>query len=204
MSNKFVAKLVGIVFIFVAGLAVGAAGLWLIVQHNDGLRDYLLEHPVGDQPQARVAGFMRAIARGDESAARQLWEIDDRSSEGTQSELAARREEVIAALTAAGISPDYKILEVEWWTTCCEPSVTCDARNAGGARLRVQFLTQDGLPVSYMFDIFAREQPYWGDAAENPPRDWVIRDVYPYQQAPLFWTLVYESQTHFVQHQGVP
>ncbi len=204
MTQNSILRKISVVLVFVAGLVAGAGGLWLIVQYNDGLRDYLLEHPARDWPQARVAEFVRAIARSDESAAHRLWEIYEHSPDDVQSDLTDRRDAVLAELAAAGISPDYKILEVEWWTTCCEPSVTCDVRNAGGARMRVQFLAQDGTPVLYMFDVFSREQPYWGDAAGNPPRDWVIRDVYPYQQEPLFWTLVYESQARFVHPQGEP
>ena len=46
-------KKMGIVFIFLAGIAIGASGLWLIVQNTVELRYYWLEHPTGNQPQAQ-------------------------------------------------------------------------------------------------------------------------------------------------------
>jgi hypothetical protein len=188
-------KVTSFVFAFLAGIGIGVGGLWLIVQNNVELRYYLLEHSTGDLPQAQIAAFVQAVVRGDRSAALELWEIEDTYE---QSELARRRESVISNLVAAGIAPDYMVLGVEWWTTCCEPSVTCDSRNAGGARIRVQFLDENGQPIHYAFDVFAREQPYWGSAAGYPSRDWVIRDVYSHGQEPLFWTQVYEPRIRYV------
>ena len=189
-------KVVGFVVVFLAGIVIGAGGLWLAVQNSTELCYYLLEHSTGNQPQEQVDAFVQAVVRGDRSAAVELWEIGDTYF---QSDLVRRRERVIDDLLAAGIKPDYSILDVEWWTTCCEPSVTCDSRGAGGARIRVQFLDRNGWPVLYTFDVFAREQPYWGSAAGYPPRDWVLRDVYPHGQEPLFWTRIYEPQVRQVQ-----
>jgi len=189
-------KVIGFAVSFLAGIVIGVGGLWLIVQNNIELRYYLLERPTGNQPQARIAAFVQAIVRGDRSTAIELWEVRDTY---THSELVRRQERVISDLLAAGIRPDYLILDIEWWTTCCEPSVTCDSRNAGGARIRVQFLDRNGLPILYTFDVFAREQPYWGSAAGYPARDWVIRDLYPHGQKPLFWTQIYEPQIRHVQ-----
>jgi hypothetical protein len=185
-------KVMGIVFIFLAGIGIGAGGLWLIVQNDIELSYYLLERPTGNQPHAKIEAFVQAIVHGDRSTTLELWEIEDTD---TQSELVSRQESVITDLVAAGISPDYMILSIEWWTTCCEPSVTCDSRNAGGARVLVQFLDKKGEPTLYTFDVFTREHPYWGSAIGYPPRDWVIRDVYPHDQKPLFWPLIYMTQT---------
>jgi hypothetical protein len=188
-------KTINIVFIFLAGLCIGAGGLWLLTHYNMDLRYYLLERPAGNQPQSQVAEFVQSIIDGDLQKSIALWEIQDAD---TQSELASRRESVVADLAAIGIEPDYLILSIEWWTTCCEPTVTCDSRNAGGARIKVQFLDQHSQPLLYTFDVFAREQPYWGSAAGYPRREWVIRDVYLYDQESLFWTLTFKPQTQSV------
>jgi hypothetical protein len=185
-------KVIGIVIVFLAGIGVGAGGLWLIVQNDTELHYYLLERPSGNQPHAQIAAFVQAIVRSDRSTALELWEIEDADR---QSELMRRQDSVISDLLAAGKKPNYMIQGIEWWTTCCEPSVTCDSRNAGGARILVQFLDKKGEPILYTFDIFTREQPYWGSATGYPPRDRVIRDVYPYDQKPLFWPLIYKTQT---------
>ncbi len=192
MKNILIKSIV-IIGVFLVGLVVGASGLWFIAQNNIELRYYLLEHATVNQPQAQVAPFVQAIVQGDRTRALELWEIYNPE---TKSELTTRRETVISDLINAGISPDYQVLEVEWWGTCCEPSVICDSRSAGGARLRVQFIDPKGQPMLYIFDIFAREQPYCGAAMGYPPREWVIRDVYPFTEEPLFWKMHYECQVH--------
>ena len=70
---------------------------------------------------------------------------------------------------------------------------------AGGARINGQFLDNGGNPISYVFDVFTREQPYWGSAQGYPPRDWVIKDVYPYDQNPMCWLLIYDPIIRHIQ-----
>ena len=194
--KKSYLKVIGVLAVFFIGIGVGACGLWLIVRNNVELRYYLLEHSTVNQPHAQIAQFVQAIVRGEYSTAMELWKIEDVD---TWDEMTRRRESIISDLLSAGIQPDYMVLNVEWWSTCCEPSVTCESRGAGGARMRVQFLGADGDSILYTFDVFAREQPYWGAAADYPPREWVIRDVYPYDEEPLFWMRIYESYVRYVQ-----
>jgi len=61
-------------------------------------------------------------------------------------------------------------------------------------RVSVQFLDQQGLPVTYVFDVFHRDGSYWGAAMGYPRRHWVLRDVYLRDEEPLFWRLVYEPK----------
>jgi len=191
-------KKIGLVFVFLIGVCIGVGGLWLVINNNDHLRYYLLELPTRNQPQSQVDGFVQAIIRGDYAGAVTLWEIQDDSSSNTQSELINRRERVISDLIAEGINPEYTIMDIEWWRTCCELSVIHDSRDAGGARIRVQFLDQVGNPLQYTFDVFAREQPYFGGAQSYPERDWVIRDVYPLDREPLFWLYIYQPQVIYL------
>jgi hypothetical protein len=190
---------ISFVFIFFAGVMMGIGGGWLAIQNNTELRYYLLEQADVNLPQAQITVFVRSIVRGDRAAALKLWEAHDDPSSAKQTALMQRREAVISELLSAGIDLEYMVLDVEWWTTCCEPGVTNQSRNAGGARIRVQFIDQQGSPISYMFDVFTREQPYWGGAMGYPPRTWVIRDVYPYDQDPLYWPLIHEAQIRSVQ-----
>jgi hypothetical protein len=183
--NKRYPKVIVFLAIFLIGVGVGAGGFWLVVQNHMELQHYLLGQPAMKPVQAPITHFVQAIARHESATAMTLWEIAEGN---TQEALTQRRESVIADLGNAGIQPDYDILSVEWWSTCCDPSVICDSRGAGGARLRVQLLDKAGQPRSYVFDVFTREQPYWGAAAGYPPREWVLRDVYPYDEKPLFWT----------------
>lgn len=48
--NKSVLKKIGILFIFLYGIGIGASGLWLAIQNNIELRYFLLEQPTGNLP----------------------------------------------------------------------------------------------------------------------------------------------------------
>lgn len=180
-------KILKSILIFLFGFAAGTLALWMVAQNHIELRYYLLEHPTGNQPQVKVDAFIQAIAEDDRLAALGLWELQNSDAGG---DLEKRREVIIDELIAADFYLEYKILRTEWWKTCCEPGVVCDSRSAGGARISVQFIDQEGQPFLYIFDVFARKQPYFGAAEGYPPRDWVIRDVYPSDQDPIFWKLV--------------
>ena len=155
-----------------------------------------LERLTGKTPQAKISAYLKAILRHNRQAAIDLWEVQapdpDRSAR-----LQQRREQVTDEILALGMS-EFTIFQPQWWTTCCEPQVTCTSRSAGGARIQVQVLDRAGMPWVYTFDVFAREQPYWGDAMGSPSRDWVLRDAYPHDQEPLFWRLVYESNVKWL------
>lgn len=181
--------LIAVIVVFIAGIGAGVIGSWLILHGGTELRYFILDSPPGKQPTVQVDAFAKALVRADREIALKLWEVEAGDAQGG---LVSRRDRVTSDMAAAGLGADYMILNVQWWTTCCEPSVTCESRNAGGARILVQFLDRKERPLLYVFDVFAREQPYWGSAAGYPKRDWVIRDVYPQGEVPLFWTLMYE------------
>jgi hypothetical protein len=182
---------VGIITIMLVGIGVGVFLLFTIFPN--AIREQL----TGETPQAKIAAYLQAILQHDKRAALDLWEPQAPDPERYDA-LRQRREKITDELLAVGMT-DFTVLEPEWWTTCCEPQVTCESRNAGGARIQVQILDDEGMPLLYTFDVFAREQPYWGDAMGNPPRHWVIRDVYALDQEPLFWRLVYEPHIQFLE-----
>jgi len=162
------------------------------------LRLTLLERLSGNTPEARIRTYVRAVLRDDEEAALAAWELPSwELPNGRSMAIAERRLTVTRELIAADLQDDFMIDRPEWWRTCCEPGVTCDSLNAGGARVSVQFLDQQGLPVTYIFDVFHRDGSYWGAAMGYPRRHWVLRDVYLRDEEPLFWRLVYEPN---IQH----
>ncbi len=190
--------------LFVVGtLGLSLLSLWLSGPTAGGaLRASLLERIRGETPEARIEAYVDAVLRGDEAAALAAWKVPAEDGADEQSNLLRqRRQEVTRTLIAADLDSEYMITRTEWWRTCCEPGVTCDPRSAGGARVRVQFLDQDGLPVTYVFDVFHQDGAYWGAAAGYPPRRWALRDVYPRGEEPLYWRWVYTPR---VEHLGWP
>jgi hypothetical protein len=191
--------------LFAAGFILGVLGLgllmtWLLGSSTfEGLPALLVERVRGETPQARVDAYAQAVLTGDEEGALAAWtppdpERDDELSEARR----RRRRDVTRQLIAGDLDEAYTITDVEWWTTCCEPHVTCDARNAGGARIRVQFLDEDGLPVTYTFDVFHQDGPYWGAATGYEPRRWALYDVYPRGEEPLVWRYTYTPKVEWL------
>jgi hypothetical protein len=170
--------------------------VWLLGPSTfDGLPTLLVERLRGERPQTQVDAYVRAILAGDEEAALDVWVPPDSERSDEQSEaLRQRRQEITQQWIAANLGETYTITDIDWWTTCCTPHVTCDARSAGGARIRVQFLDQDGLPVLYIFDVFHEEVPYGGATTGYPPRRWALYDVYPLDGEPLFWRYTYNCE----------
>jgi hypothetical protein len=143
---------------------------------------HLLEQALGLTPQDQIAGYLAAIARGDRSAALEIW----RAPASQDRDLMARRDSVTDALLAHGPSLRHRVLDMIWWRTCCEPAVIDDPTQAGGTRVRVTIGGGHGPETTYVFDLLV-PGGYWGDAAGNPLRDWEIVDVYPEGMRPLAW-----------------
>jgi hypothetical protein len=142
-----------------------------------------VEQALGHTPRARIEAYLAAVAEANRQAALALW-----SPKGTpNTALEARREAVTDALLASGPGLEHRILDAEWWRTCCEPGVIDDPDRAGGARIRVAISSKGQPERIYVFDLLV-PGGYWGAAAGNPVRQWAIRDVYPEGAAPLAWT----------------
>ena len=152
-----------------------------------------LERVMGESPEARVAEYVNALARGDERAALAVWKLP---SSGLQGEYAGRlkerRQAISHELADRDLRPEFEILHTEWWGLCCEPQVVDDPRSASGARMTVHLFGKDGVALTYVFDVFALGGPYWDDDSLRLPRRWVLRDVYPLGEEPLFWRRVYQ------------
>ena len=190
---------------FATGFALGVLGLGLLMgwllgpSAFDGLPALFLERVRGETPQARVDAYAQAVLAGDEEGALAAWTSPDPERTDELSEaLRQRRRDVTRQLIAAELDEDYMIADVDWWTTCCEPHVTCDARIAGGGRSRVQFLDEDGLPVIYTFDVLHRDGAYWGAATGHSPRRWALYDVYPRGEEPLAWRYTYNPKVEWL------
>jgi len=171
----------------IAGFIIGALTL------GDYSPNMLLELVSGETPQVKITRYLQAIEAQDRAAALAAWSLPSDKA-GTFAQLSERRNLVTDELLARKIT-HFTISEPQWWGTCCDPGVTHLARNAGGARVRVQVLDANGQPWSYTFDVFING-PYFGDAIGNPYRHWFLRDVYPHGEIPVYWPLVYTAEVH--------
>jgi len=169
----------GFTFLTLAALAVLGLNVSCSPAHH------LLEQALGRTPENEIAGYLEAIAGGDRSAALELWQEPAQDAPV----LLNRRETVTETLLARRAGLQYRVLDVTWWRTCCEPAVIEDAAQAGGARIRVA-IDGGGEPETvYLFDLLV-PGGYWGNAAGNPVREWAIVDVYPEGRVPLAWPVV--------------
>ena len=99
-----------------------------------------------------------------------------------------RREETTDKLIKAKINSNFTITNIDWWSTCCVPSIIDDSNWANGARVYVQLIDSDNNKLNYVFDVFVSKghrEPGIGDSI----RHWTIRDVYPENEESLFWTM---------------
>lgn len=101
-------------------------------------------------------------------------------------EYETRWQAITGAISALGSDFSFRILDVEWWRTCCEPGVIDDLRNAGFARLRVAIGGAPGKKIGYVFDVLDGAT-YWGEMMGCPFRHWEIIDTHPEGEEPLYW-----------------
>ena len=188
-----------LVVILAALAGTGTLGVWSCNLFTCAFCSTVIERINGETAQAKVAGYVRTVARGDQRAALAVWELPGwEGRDGWQTALSDRRQKVTDELLTAGISSEFTIRNAEWWSTCCEPSPTHNPREAGGARFHVRLLRHDGSPLCYVFDVFVRDGAYWGAAEGYPPRQWALRDVYSLGQEPLFWRWVSEPTERYL------
>jgi|WetSurSiteA1Bulk_404760.scaffolds.fasta_scaffold72907_2 hypothetical protein len=173
-------------FLIVGGLGFVLGALLL----GDLSPNMLLEMISNETPQAKITRYLQAIQSQDRDAALGAWILPSDSSM-TSKDLIERRDLITDELLSLKIS-EFTIFELQWWGTCCDPGVTRHARNAGGARVAVQVLDANGQPWIYTFDVFTNGS-YYGDAVGNPYRHWFLRDVYPQNELPIFWPLLYSE-----------
>lgn len=142
---------------------------------------YLIERILGQTPQNQINRYLAALSKGNRQAALALW-LPPATSELA---LQTRRQSVTDDLLAYGPRLEHQVLDSVWFRTCCEPAVIDDPAEAGGVRARVA-IRGEHLENIYMFDLLV-PGGYWGAAAGNPVREWVIVDIYPESAAPLAW-----------------
>jgi hypothetical protein len=172
--------------VVVLGIAFMVFALWLLPDMFApvlGPVNRLVERVSRETPQVKVSSYLALVARGDGGRALALWPTSERLGP----EYESRRHSVTTELEALGPELRHRVLEIEWWSTCCEPNIITDCRGAGFARLWVQMSrASEARTYTYVFDVLV-PGGYWGEMAGYPVRHWQIVDVYPAGEEPLFW-----------------
>jgi hypothetical protein len=143
-----------------------------------------IERATGEIPEAKVAAYLEAIRQGNRASAYNCWRT---ANEHLGTEYETRRQAVTKAISALGSDLLFRVLDVEWWSNCCEPCVIDDPRRAGFARLRVAVGVATEKKITYVFDVWVTGGPYYGDMMGCPVRHWEIIDAYPEGEEPLYW-----------------
>ena len=138
-----------------------------------------IEFLLHDEPGAHVDEYLRAVAAGDRDRALSLWQIPDRGAPDALAALRDRRPEVTDTLLAFA-RRGHRVVEVQWWSMCCEPHPVRDRQYASVARITVAF---DDAVEQYTFDVST-------DRADRSPLDevarrWGITDVYRSGDQPM-------------------
>lgn len=147
-----------------------------------GPANRLVERVTGETPEAKVSSYLALVVSGHRQQALELWPANHRLGP----EYEVRRQSVTAELEELGAELAHRVLRIEWWSTCCEPSVIADSQRAGFARLWVEVSGRDE-PRQYVFDLLVPGGPYWGEMEGYPVRHWQIVDIYPTAEEPLYW-----------------
>ena len=149
-----------------------------------------IEKAIGETPEVKIDLYLQAVSKGNEKTALNLWKFPDwwNLTFTGFNQLKNRREETTDKLIKAKINSNFTITKIDWWSTCCVPSIIGDSNWANGARVYVQLTDFNNNKLNYVFDVFVSKghrEPGIGDSI----RHWTIRDVYPENEEPLFWTM---------------
>lgn len=135
-------------------------------------------------PQHTLDAYFTAIDGEDTPQALSLWEApvaDVFDSEERESRAKFVTERLISEQVK-----EYDIFDVEWWSTCCEPSVICQPSRVGPGVVRVKTTIYPVVGDAYRLD-FDLSQSYPITPTGELLEGWIIRDAYTTSEDPLFW-----------------
>lgn len=167
-------------------IALSIIGIYIV--SISGILNPFIEKITNETPEAKINAYIQAVSKGDKETALKIWEYPTWNLESNDYILLKeRREKATDELIKEKITSNFTITNIEWWSTCCMPSIISNSNGAGGARAKVELTDINNKKNIYIFDIFVRETHYGGATEEPKLRHWVIRDIYPLGEEPLFW-----------------
>lgn len=149
------------------------------VDINYGITSLIIEKINNENPEAKVAAYIQAVSIGDREKALKFWEIPESYNLNLEyrNKIEDRGEKITNELVEKKIKPDFTIKNIEWWSTCCEPSVTKNYRIAGKAKVYVQLADSNNIEFTYIFEVIV-PGGYDGGLTGHSVRHWIISDVY--------------------------
>lgn len=172
--------------LIITKIALLIIGIYIV--SISGILNPFIEKITNETPEAKISAYIQAINKSDKKIALKIWEYPTWNLESNDYILLKeRREKITDELIKEKITSSFIITNIEWWGTCCIPGVINNPSGAGGARAKVELMDINNKKYIYIFDIFVRETHYGGATEEPKLRHWVIRDIYPLGEEPLFW-----------------
>lgn len=163
--------------IAIFAIVIVGVGAWF--SYINGIFLPVIEKIINENPEAKINTYIQAVAKGNKIAALSAWAVSPENNL-----LKDRKEKITNELINDKINSKFNIVSIEWWNTCCMPSVINNSEGAGGARVKVE-LTNVNTKHVYIFDIFT---DYTGVTEGSPKlRNWTIKDIYKLEDKPLFW-----------------
>ena len=157
------------------------------IDSERGISSLLIEKITNENPEAKITSYIQAVSNGDEEAALSFWNISESYELNPEysNKIKDRGERITKELIEKKIKSDFTITHIEWWSTCCMPSITENPRIAGKAKVYVQLTDYNNIRSAYIFNVIV-PRGYTGGLAGHSVRHWVIADVYPENEDRIF------------------
>lgn len=170
-------KNIKIFFIILLSILVIIVGFFIDSEY--GATALLMEKIKNETPETKVAAYIQAISNGDTEKALSFWEISESYRLNIEycDGIKNRGEQITKELIKKEIKSNFTVTHIEWWNTCCIPSVTENSRIAGKAKVYVQLINFDNIKSAYIFDVIV-PGGYEGGLAGHSVRHWVLADAY--------------------------
>lgn len=161
-------------------LLVAIFSVWY-VEAKYGVSELVIEKMSGRTPEVKIESYIRAVSGGDKEQAFAVWNLPEMDKSSVSSaeyydNLKKQRETSTQDLIAKKISPEFKIKNVEWWSTCCEPHILDNSRSAGRAKFYVELTDSNSAKSTYIFDLSV-PGGYDGGLTSHYVRNWEIDSV---------------------------
>ena len=173
--------------ILLAMFLVFAAVIGFFVDSNHGMSSLLIEKIKNENPEAKVVAYIQTVSSGDTEKALDFWNVSEsyKLSPEYCDKIKNRGERTTKELIEKRIKSDFTVTSIEWWSTCCVPSIIENSRFAGKAKVYIQLTDSNNIKSTYIFEVIV-PRGYSGGLAGHSVRHWVISDVYLESKKPVF------------------